>query len=104
MDGYPAYLQAASRRPKWLRVDRLLGQWGIARDSAAGRKQWAWQMERRRQEESRSGYQTVRRGWCFGSEEFRQEFKMDSPTTAHEQLDPCLEPVACKITTLNQCQ
>jgi putative transposase len=70
---YPAYLQAASRRPKWLRVDRLLGQWGIARDSAAGRKQWAWQMERRRQEESRSDYQTVRRGWCFGSEEFRQE-------------------------------
>jgi hypothetical protein len=30
-------------------------------------------MERRRQEESRSDYQTVRRGWCFGSEEFRQE-------------------------------
>ena len=26
---YPQYLGAPSRRPKWLRVDRLLGEWGL---------------------------------------------------------------------------
>src|SRR6266404_5512349 len=26
---YPGYLAAPSRRPGWLRVDRLLGEWGI---------------------------------------------------------------------------
>jgi putative transposase len=70
---YPAYLLSARQRPKWLRVDRLLGEWGIARDSAAGREQWAGQMERRRREETTSDYDSVRRGWCLGSEEFRQE-------------------------------
>jgi len=35
---YPQYLGASSRRPKWLRVDRLLGEWGIPKDSEAGRR------------------------------------------------------------------
>jgi REP element-mobilizing transposase RayT len=70
---YPAYLQPGSRRPKWLRVDRWLGEWGIARDSAAGRGQLSRQMEERRLEETSSDYPAVRRGWCLGSEEFRQE-------------------------------
>jgi hypothetical protein len=26
---YPLYLEEASKRPRWLRVDRLLGEWGI---------------------------------------------------------------------------
>ncbi|MCI0536830.1 MAG: hypothetical protein L0Z50_16555, partial [Verrucomicrobiales bacterium] len=34
---YPAYLQAPSKRPAWLRVDQLLGELGIGRDNAAGR-------------------------------------------------------------------
>jgi REP element-mobilizing transposase RayT len=70
---YPAYLKPARQRPKWLRVDRLLGEKGIAKDSVAGRKQLAWQMERRRREERTADYDSVRRGWCMGSEEFRHE-------------------------------
>jgi ATPase subunit of ABC transporter with duplicated ATPase domains len=54
-------------------VDRLLGERGIAKDSAAGREQLARQMEERLHEESASDYRSVRRGWCLGSEEFRQE-------------------------------
>jgi hypothetical protein len=38
---YPAYLKPPRRRPKWLRVDRMLGEKGIARDSVAGRKELA---------------------------------------------------------------
>ena len=70
---YPAYLQPARQRPKWLQVDRLLGEWGIGKDSSSGREQWARQMERRRREETTLDYEAVRQGWCLGSEEFRQE-------------------------------
>ena len=30
---YPLYLGTPGLRPRWLRVDRLLGEWGIAKDS-----------------------------------------------------------------------
>ncbi|HZM03303.1 MAG TPA: transposase [Candidatus Saccharimonadales bacterium] len=70
---YPEYLKAPRQRPKWLRVDRLLGENGIAKDSAAGRKELARRMERRQQEETATDYHLVRGGWCLGSEEFRQE-------------------------------
>src|SRR2546426_2114324 len=34
---YPWYLRPPSRRPAWLRVDRLLGESGIRRDDRRGR-------------------------------------------------------------------
>jgi hypothetical protein len=70
---YGAYLRAPKDRPPWLRVDRLLGEKGIPKDSAAGRRELARQMERRRQQEAAADYREVRRGWCLGSEDFRQE-------------------------------
>jgi REP element-mobilizing transposase RayT len=70
---YGHYLKAPRKRPPWLRVDRLLGENGIPRDSAAGRRELARQMECRRQQEQTSDYREVRRGWCLGSEEFRQD-------------------------------
>jgi hypothetical protein len=57
----------------WLRVDRLLGEKGIPRDSLAGRQQFAALIERRRAEESTANYEQLRRDWILGSEEFRQE-------------------------------
>src|SRR5213596_2431041 len=45
---YPEYLKAAGRRPGWLRVDRLLGEHSIPKDSPAGRGQFAARMEGRR--------------------------------------------------------
>ena len=70
---YPQYLQAPSRRPGWLRVDRLLGELGIARDSAAGRRQLERRIEERRIQEQNPEFKAVRRGWCFGDEQFRKE-------------------------------
>ena len=70
---YPQYLGAPSRRPSWLRVDRLLGEWGIPKDSAAGRKVFAKRMEWRRGQDLRGEFKRVERGWCLGGEEFRQE-------------------------------
>jgi hypothetical protein len=70
---YPQYLAAPARRPSWLRVDRLLGEWGIPKDSAAGRRVLAERMEWRRGENLRNEFKRVERGWCLGGEEFRQE-------------------------------
>jgi len=70
---YPAYLKPPGQRSQWLRVDRVLGEKGIARDSAAGRREFARQTEQRRREERTSDYDSLRQGWCLGGEEFRQE-------------------------------
>ena len=68
---YGEYLKAAGKRPAWLRVDRLPGQWGIPKDSVAGRARFEEAMESRRTEAL--DFKPIRRGWCYGSPEFRQE-------------------------------
>ena len=70
---YPEYLKEPVRRPVWLRVDRLLGEMRIPRDSTAGREQFEQRMEERRRQESGGDWQAVREGWCLGEETFRQE-------------------------------
>ena len=46
------YLAVPEHRPGWLRVDRLLGEHGIAQESAAGREEFERQMEAGRLEEA----------------------------------------------------
>ena len=70
---YPQYLAAPSRRAAWLRVDRVLGQWGIPKDSVAGRRVFRERLESRRWEDLKAEFKPLERGWYVGSEEFRQE-------------------------------
>ncbi len=70
---WPAYLLARSKRPAWLGVERLLGEYGIAKDSAAGRQRLEAALEARRGAEEGDGCETIRRAWCLGGEQFRQE-------------------------------
>lgn len=70
---YPAYLKPRSERPKWLRVDRVLGEAGIPKDSSAGRREFRRRMELRRWEDQPEVWEQIRRGWALGGEEFRQE-------------------------------
>jgi putative transposase len=70
---WPAYLLAPSKRPAWLRVDRLLGEWGIPKDSPAGRQRLEQVLEERRGAEEGEEFKPIRRGWCLGEETFRQE-------------------------------
>ena len=66
------YLAAGEHRPQWMRVDRLLGEHGIQKDSAEGRAEFERRMEERRGQESDGReWKAVRRGWCLGGEEFR---------------------------------
>ena len=70
---WPAYLLARSKRPAWLRVDRLLGEWGIPKDSPVGRQRLEWALEERRGAEEGEEFKPIRRGWCLGEEKFREE-------------------------------
>jgi REP element-mobilizing transposase RayT len=70
---WPTYLLAPSKRPVWLRVDRLLGEWGIPTDSRAGRRQLERALEERREAEEGEEFKAIRSGWCLGEESFRQE-------------------------------
>ena len=45
---YPSYLERPGRRAPWLRVERVLGEMGIPKDSAAGRREFERVMEERR--------------------------------------------------------
>jgi hypothetical protein len=56
-----------------LRVDRLLGAWGIPEDSPAGRQRLERALEERRSAEEGEEFKPIRRGWCLGEEKFREE-------------------------------
>ena len=70
---WPAYLLAPSKRPAWLRADRLLGAWGIPEDSPEGRQRLEQALEERRGAEEGEEFTPIRRGWCLGEETFREE-------------------------------
>jgi REP element-mobilizing transposase RayT len=70
---YPAYLKPPGRRAPWLRVERVLGEMGIPKDSAAGRRQFERVMEERRVQDDPAEYGRIRRGWCWGEDGFRKE-------------------------------
>jgi putative transposase len=80
------YLAAPKHRPAWIRVDRLLGEHGIQKDTAAGREKFERRMEQRRQEKSDgSEWKSLRRGWLLGSEKFRAKLleKMEGQLGEH---------------------
>src|ERR1041384_5399936 len=80
------YVAAPEHRPRWIRVDRLLGEHGIQQDTAAGRQEFERRMEARRLEETdEEALKVFRRGWVLGSQEFRQELleKMDGKLGEH---------------------
>jgi REP element-mobilizing transposase RayT len=70
---WPEYLKRPGQRWAWLRVGRLLGEYRIPQDSAAGRRHLEWALEERRAAEVGADYRKLRRGWCWGAESFRKE-------------------------------
>jgi REP element-mobilizing transposase RayT len=65
---YPEYLRP-KLRPRWLRVDRLLGEHGLEKDNARTRREFE-----RRMKVARLGpgeEESMRRGWKIGAEDFR---------------------------------
>ncbi len=70
---YSAYLQSPGRRPEWLDGKRLLGEMGIPKDSAAGRRQFEQILEQRRGMDDPRTLRILRRDWCLGEAQFRKE-------------------------------
>jgi REP element-mobilizing transposase RayT len=70
---YVSYLKPPGQRPRWLRVDRLLGEMRIPKESAAGRQELEFSMEQRRAHETGQDWKGLRRGWYLGEEKFRHE-------------------------------
>src|SRR2546426_7566360 len=73
---WPEYLKSPRTRWVWLRVDRVLGGWGIPQDNAAGRRQLEQGMEQRGELEASkesADWKRLRRGWCWGPKGFREE-------------------------------
>jgi REP element-mobilizing transposase RayT len=70
---YPLYLGDGASRPAWLRVDRLLGEWGIRWEQPGAGRQFAAVMEARRRAELEQQFKPVPPDWCIGSEQFRKE-------------------------------
>ena len=81
-------------------MDRLLGEWGIPNDSAAGRQGFGGRVEARRRAEGAGDYEP--QGWCLGSEGFRQELLAQvraqaSPRHTGEEITPSAEAKAERI-------
>jgi putative transposase len=66
---YPAYLRK-STRPLWLRIDRVLGEHGIAFDSPKGRREFSRRMQRLCRTNEAGNPTPLSRGWKIGAEDF----------------------------------
>jgi len=99
---FPAYLQAPKQRPAWLLVDRVLGESGIAKDSAAGRREFERLMERRRGEQAEPEFARIRRGGCFGGEQFQKELleRVEAKAGAHHYGEELRESAEAKAERL----
>jgi len=74
---FPMHVGSPRKRPRWLKSDWVLGEAGEA-DTGPGRRAYRMALEKRAVEERGGGaiaegmLKALRRGWCFGSEEFRE--------------------------------
>jgi len=67
-------LATPNHRPGWMRVDRLLGEHGIAGDTAAGREELERRLAAQRLAETDAeGLAVLRRAWCYGGEGFKRQ-------------------------------
>lgn len=98
---YPQYIREEPR-PAWLRVDRLLGEWRLRWDEPGASEKFAAVMEARRQGEWEEEFKALERGWCLGSETFREEMllyieKQKGKWHYGEELRECMEAKAERI-------
>ena len=74
---FPALIGTPRKRPAGLAAERVVCGWGDS-DNVRGRKRYREALEKRAKDERRAStidegmLKSLRRGWCFGSEEFRQ--------------------------------
>ena len=94
--------RGASEQEVKLRVDRLLGEQGVPRDSPAGRRHFEVVMELRRQAEDEGEFKALRRGWCLGAKAFRKELlgQMQDRRGPNHYGEECFETDECKAQAI----
>lgn len=95
------HLDSSEQRPVWLRADRLFGELGIRSLEEAGRLDLERRTEARRAENSEE-FEQVRRGWCFGDDQFRTELleRVEGEARGHhfgEEIHEASEAKATRI-------
>jgi putative transposase len=70
---WPEYLKTPKRRFRWVRTDRLLGEYDLPRDTASDRRRLEEYLEARRYAEDGEEYKAIRRGWFLGPAERKEE-------------------------------
>jgi hypothetical protein len=72
---FPFHLSHTKHRPGWIRSERLFGAHGIQADTPAGRAEFEQRLESRRRAEELDAeeWKPLRRGWCLGSEQFKEQ-------------------------------
>jgi putative transposase len=98
------HLNPARGKLPWLRVDRLLGEHGISKDTPAGREQFERRMELRRSAEDGEEFAPLERGWCVGSEAFRQELLTEMSAGPEHYGDEVRESGEAKARRLVQAE
>ena len=99
---YPIYLRPARKRPKWLRVDRLLGEHGISNDGVRGRREFSRRMEALRSEDDEELRNLLRRGWRLGAEDFldRLEERMTGVLSDNHDPEQAAELTQARVARL----
>lgn len=70
---WPEYLKSSDARWPWLRVDRLLGEYHVARDNLAGKRRLEEGLEAQRGIVEGETFQEIRRGWFYGRDKVKKE-------------------------------
>ena len=76
---WPLYLSPPSSRSAWLRVDRVMGEHGLSRDTSRMRRELEKRLEYRRKE---GDFPREESGWFLGGREFRRSLLQKISHTA----------------------
>ena len=69
---FPLYLLPASQRPGWLKVEKVLAEWGISQDTPSGRQLFEQGLEARRAQEQQDELQPSRPGWWLDRKKLQE--------------------------------
>lgn len=89
----PVLLGPASVRPSWLQVERALREAGVPRLGLDDTGAYAARLERLRKGPAPLEWRRIRRGWCFGSDAFKDSLarRLSSPEPAGHDRDTSRE-------------
>jgi hypothetical protein len=96
------YLWPARKRPKWLRVDRVLGEHGLSEDGARARREFSRRMETLRSDEDEESRKLLQRGWRLGAQDLldRLQERITAPLSDNHDREQVAETMQARAARL----